>query len=444
MQADTTSTAAQEASPPPVHGAEEVPGAGTPAGSRPKRYYFLDWLRVAAILFVFANHSLRMVVGKDPAPHHEAGSVLASGVVWFIRMWVMPLIFLVSGAAAKLSTDVRSSQEFLRERFRRLVIPFFFGVIALVIPMTYLADAHQARDRLPFPAFYLHSLIDFSAGWSPATFRTWASHLWFLAYLFIYSVFALAFLPLLRAAPGRRLIRTVATISVRPGGLFIFALPIGLVHLLTRIAYPRYCDWADFAYWLLIYVFGALLISDPRIFPAIAKQRLMALLSGLLCWAAMLALHLSGRVVGSEVVMAPVYSLWHIVFLLVGSLNTWSWLLFFVGVSMQYLDFGGRAHRYANEAVLPFYILHLPVLTLLSLWLIPWNRGVAVTFAALSVSALLATLGIYEVGVRRANVSRFLLGMRPAVQALRPTLRVPSRHGTPHTGETHDRGASVE
>jgi glucan biosynthesis protein C len=41
--------------------------------------------------------------------------------------------------------------------------------------------------------------------------------------------------------------------------------------------------------------------------------------------------------------------------------NAWSWLSTFLGFASRHLNFSNRILRYANEAVLPFYILHQTV-----------------------------------------------------------------------------------
>jgi hypothetical protein len=48
--------------------------------------------------------------------------------------------------------------------------------------------------------------------------------------------------------------------------------------------------------------------------------------------------------------------------LLASATNSWSWLLTFMGFATHHLDFSNGFLKYANEAVLPFYILHQTVM----------------------------------------------------------------------------------
>jgi hypothetical protein len=73
-----------------------------------------------------------------------------------------------------------------------------------------------------------------------------------------------------------------------------------------------------------------------------------------------------------------------------------------------------RTARYANEAVLPFYVLHEPVIVAAAWIIIRWDVPIVVKYAALVIVSLVGTLALYEGLVRRFRVSRFLLGMKVA------------------------------
>jgi glucan biosynthesis protein C len=101
---------------------------------------------------------------------------------------------------------------------------------------------------------------------------------------------------------------------------------------------------------------------------------------------------------------------------------------------MQYLT--GRTPRldYANEAVLPFYILHQTVLLAVGFFVLRWGIPDALEGATIAVISLAIILASYEYLVRRWNVMRFLFGMkllppRPAEGAVAPGLSGADRAG---------------
>ena len=72
-----------------------------------------------------------------------------------------------------------------------------------------------------------------------------------------------------------------------------------------------------------------------------------------------------------------------------------------------------RAARYGNEAVLPFYLLHEPVIVAAAWLIVRWNAPVLPAYAALVAVSFAATLALYELAVRRFRPARLLLGMKP-------------------------------
>jgi glucan biosynthesis protein C len=94
------------------------------------------------------------------------------------------------------------------------------------------------------------------------------------------------------------------------------------------------------------------------------------------------------------------------------SLASWSWMFALLGIAGRYLTFINPFLKYANEAVLPFYILHQPVLLCVGYFVVRSSIPVlGKYFIILGISFLVIML-IYEFLVRRFNVMRFLFGMK--------------------------------
>lgn len=52
----------------------------------------------------------------------------------------MTILFVIAGMSCKYSLLKRTNKQFVVERIEKLIIPFFFGVLALVPIMTYTAE----------------------------------------------------------------------------------------------------------------------------------------------------------------------------------------------------------------------------------------------------------------------------------------------------------------
>jgi hypothetical protein len=84
---------------------------------------------------------------------------------------------------------------------------------------------------------------------------------------------------------------------------------------------------------------------------------------------------------------------------------------------MQYLNVRTSRLDYANEAVLPFYILHQTVLLRVGYVVLQWALPEVVEWAVIVVISFALIMLIYEYLVRRWNVMRFLFGMKTTAQA---------------------------
>lgn len=64
------------------------------------RRYDLDWLRVSAILFVFLYHSVHFFDKADwSVKNVNRYDWIGTYGMRFMEVWMMPLIFLISGAS---------------------------------------------------------------------------------------------------------------------------------------------------------------------------------------------------------------------------------------------------------------------------------------------------------------------------------------------------------
>jgi hypothetical protein len=94
----------------------------------------------------------------------------------------------------------------------------------------------------------------------------------------------------------------------------------------------------------------------------------------------------------------------------------WCWVLAILGFSIKYLNFNGPVLSYANEAVLPFYILHQPVLLSVGYFVVQWTIPAAAKFIIIDLISFVIIMTLYEFVVHRVNVLRFLFGMKLRVK----------------------------
>jgi len=346
-----------------------------------ERRHDIDWLRVLVMLAVFVFHCARFFGGGTWHLNSAEQSFAAMLFIGWLDMWFMPLFCLLSGVGAWYALGSRTKGRFLLERVKRILVPLYtVGLFVLLPPQFYfeIVSNHGYRGTLwaMLPRCF-SGLADFSLEWPGGVVNLpFSGHLWFLQYLFLISVLALPLLRYLRSDQGRRLIGGLARLSVWPGGIFLFILPILLVRIGLRSVFHGEHTWADFLEFLVFFVMGYVLTADPRLTGSKKKHGRLCLGLGVLCFAVagLFVVRLGYGYPGGE------------------------------PFSILFLLF---------EAVLPFYVLHQTVILCIGWFVLRWNAGIPLQFLTITVISFVITMAVYELLVRRFRVTRFLFGMLP-------------------------------
>lgn len=366
----------------------------------PTRRYDIDWMRILVVASLIPFHTARIFDFWEPnyVKNAELNGPL-SYMISFFAVWNMPLLFLLAGSASGYALEFRNGAAYLKERFKRLFVPLLFGVLVIVPPQAYLArfqnpDYGDSYWRFLTDYFQVRGdLTGYTGLFTPA-------HLWFILYLLVFSAIALPLF--LRLRRDRRLSDWLARECERPSALFFLAVPLGVAGALPDIG------GKNPFYYFLLFVYGYLFMSDARFAEILEKNRKRALRLGVVTMAFTLTLW-------SLPVRMPEYSLGDILFYLVRTFNAWFWVVALLGYGARYLNGTNRWYRYANEASYPFYILHQTVIVAIGYFVIAWSVGLWTKFFLICLLSFAATLFLYEICVRRANMTRFLFGMKPEI-----------------------------
>ena len=371
------------------------------------RRYDLDWLRVVAFALVFFYHSGRFFDSGWWHIKNSTSSPLVDILKEIFDLWGMPLIFVISGASIYFALRPGGAARFLRDRVWRLLVPLAFGIVVLGPPQVYLTRLTHGEFQGSFLEFL------------PLYFRDWriwngnfawsGVHLWYLQDLFLFTLVLLPLFVALKSQTGQRFTEWLGRISARPGVIFLWALPLALLLILVDplgVLGPGLSeDLSRIVVFPIFLVYGFLVFSDGQIQQAIIRQRRIAL-------ALAFCLTLATGMLTDALTQNPSFLLFASVMVLAGLL-IWSTILAILGHGMRYLTASNRLLSYANEAVLPFYILHQPVILILGYFIIPLPLTILAKYLIIAPLAFGITLGLYEFGIRRANLTRRLFGLKP-------------------------------
>jgi len=383
-----------------------MPDAPVPGG-RSSRRHDLDWLRVLAIvLLVFFHSAMPFVAEWGWHLKNAEMSNLLLELNFFMSRWRMALLFLISGVGTAFALGARPAGLFARERAKRLLLPLAFGIVMVVPPQIYMERLAQGETFSSYLAFWP---TIFTTGTYPTGNLSW-HHLWFVAYLAIYTI---ALLPLFVWLRGDRVARVGAWLErvAARAGLAVFALPMAavLVLLLPHFPGPQDIvhDVAMMTYYMLYFIIGYLLARSTPLWERIERERgtslrwavVATLIVNYVRWNDIhhgLGLDLAGMAWGTLL-----------------SMMAWCWVLTFLGYGKRYLSRNSALLAWANEGIYPIYILHQTVIVVLAFYVLPLREGVFAKFIFLSMVSLGVTIAVYEVLVRPFAIVRTLFGMKP-------------------------------
>ena len=366
-----------------------------------ERRYDLDWLRVLGVLLLIPFH-VALIFVLDPNAIMYIKDVVNSPVLGeaaaFVHMWHMPLLFIISGSATYFALGFRSARQYIRERFLRLFIPLLFGIVTFVPFTTYIQHSNilsLQEGYIGYFHFDLKHLDGLNGTFTPA-------HLWFILYLFVFSLIGLPLFQALRSGKGKGIIKALGTVTQAPLSLMVWGIPLTLVAALNILGDKNPL------YYFLIFFYGFVLAGDARFQQSIDK----------LTWVT-LAYGLFAVVIN---VMVPIQSNaeWTVQWMSLGLLyemGRWALTLAVLGLGHRFLNRTNKVLRYASEAAMSFYLLHMTFSVVTGYFAIQLDAPVAVKYPLIVLVATGSTLVAYEL-VRRWNGTRWLFGMKPLKQGM--------------------------
>lgn len=373
------------------------------------RLHYLDWLRVIAILGVFLYHAIHPFDLTDWHIKNAELSLPLTALLLFFSPWGMPLFFLVAGTGTWFALRHRTARQYVSERCQRLLIPFMFGCLLLTPLMLYLEWTHKVQTGVwhnTFQAFLSNRAVPIG----PQIFGWAGYHLWFLGFLLAYSLLALPIFLWLRGESGQKWLSRLVGLCEHRGGILLPIIPLIGIQLTFRIFfYEGEHNWADFCFMLAFFVLGYVLYTDERWTRAIRRDW-QIIFGGAIITTVLLLVFLAYFDAYSWVSMpwlAGFYFAWVLIVI-----NGWCWTLFVLFIGMRYLDFSNRWLHYGQEAVLPFFLFHQPVIMIIAFFVVQWEASVPPKLLAVVVGSFVITVGLYQLFIRRIDILRVLFGMK--------------------------------
>jgi glucans biosynthesis protein C len=376
--------------------------------SNTERRYDLDWLRFIAIIILLFFHTGMLF---NPWEWHvknlETSESFRYWMVW-LHYWRMPLLLFISGAGTYLALSKRTPAQFVGERFKRLFIPLVFGMFVVVPPQIYFEHISEYQNYADFykTVFEFVPYPEGSFSWH---------HLWFIAYLLVFSLIALPLLIFLRSTRSQNFKKAINGLLMRPAGILL--LPSALI-LLTQVILRPYFpdethallnDWGFFTFYFCFFLFGMLIFSSPSIWQSIGVNRKHLLAASLFIFIPFYGCYFHFR----EIVTLP-WSLDAVetIFDVTAIFGSWFWVITVIAFGQHYLNKPHPWLKHFNEGLYPFYILHQTVIIAIGYYVcqLPWS--IFAKFWAVSMLTFISCVGFYFLLIRPFTIMRFFFGMK--------------------------------
>jgi len=391
------------------------------------RRHDIDWLRVIAFYILIFFH-----VGMVFVPwefHLKNNQTVEWFETWmaFLHNWRLPLLFMISGIVLYHSMGKRTGKKYFGERSKRLLIPLIFGMFVIVPPQIYYDRLFHGIQFANYWEFWktVFNFVPYPMGGS----LSW-HHLWYVLYIFVYSLIAYPIFKYLRSEKSISLKNKVGSfLKNHPNSIYIISIPFLISYYTLGQKYPEthglFDDWYNHSISFSLFLLGFCISAVDGFWDVLVAKRKQSLILALIP-ALTLALFVWGptfSIINEDAEwFLYVYGIFKMV--MIPSL-----LYAILGYGRVYLNKPSKVLSYANESVYPLYILHQTVELIFAYYIIQLDWGVLPKFVLLVVVTFGISLLIYELLIKRFNLTRLLFGMKnirkvKSIISLQPTEKI--------------------
>lgn len=365
------------------------------------RLHAMDHLRALAMLAGVAFHAaLAHSPLMQPFWPTAMGTTswMVDAVAWLSHLVRMPLFFVVAGFFAAWLLAARGMDGLWRQRARRILVP-----LLLALPLVTLANAASvgwALEHVAQPNAFLGMVRAWSALADPPPAPMSTGHLWFLYWLLLLSV-------LLWIGRALGAGAWLAAAMARGPVVVALALPLLLVGPLMLTSAPHPAPEG------LLPQLWAIGFYGPFFALGVGLHGRLDWLAPLRRWlrpglGLVLLLHLGFllRLRAGPVEALYPHAAWPTA-ALEAAIAAWGTLACLLA-GLRWLDRPSRAMRWLAGSAYTVYLLHLPVLFALQYALMDLRLPGPAAFAIALGGTLAACLLVYELGVRRTPLRRWI------------------------------------
>jgi len=239
-----------------------------------------------------------------------------------------------------------------------------------------------------------------------APFPTY-NHMWYVLYLFHYTIVLLPFFAFINSAKGTATLDKLETWLVK--GSRILWLPLVIYSVIFtvfddhNINHTFHDDWYAHTIFMFSVVLGVIFFRMPRVWQSFEDNRFISLTIAAASYSALLFLFFFPN----EPLAIDRTLAWDTL----GILIKWSWIALIIGFSRKHLNYSNQSLRYCNSVVYPFFILHQTIIIVIGYYIIDWGMSGTVEFFSIIVGTFVICGLLCEFVIKRNRILRLLFGL---------------------------------
>lgn len=325
-----------------------------------ERLYYVDWLRVLVILSLIPYHAA--LTYTEIGSTYVKTTIYDSRVLPFLAIksplasFFMVLLFFLSGIAAYYSFRRRGRTDYLKERITKIGIPFLLGTAFLCPVQAYFKARYEGYSGtiIQFiPEFFSSQFVHYLA----------YAHLWFLLYLFIYTLISVRLFA--KWMGDETKLQKISSYLSSNNKIFIPILGLVVAEILLRpffLGQQNFVlDWANNIVYFSVFIFGFIFASDASL-----QQRIFRL-SGPSQLIFFILMFLNIAIEYLHMTAASKYLL--PIWILTKGIYECSAVIFFITLGKKFLNRASPILSYLNQTSFTCYIFHFIPISFLSYYL---------------------------------------------------------------------------
>ncbi|RNC89347.1 MAG: acyltransferase [Allomuricauda sp.] len=387
-----------------------------------QRLHYIDWLRVIAFGTLILFHcAVPFVEHYHWEINNDETSPWITRIIWWLHQWRLPLLFVIAGVGVRFSLRKRSILKFFGERFIRLFIPLVFAIFFITPIQVYFEWLQEGKISPGYWAFYpsVYDIVPYPEG-----AFTW-SHMWFVAYLFVFTILLLPIFSLSKVKWFDGLKPKLNRLFSNPWVCLFLGVPFVIYILTLFIDWPEQGslidDWYVFVSSITFYLFGFLLSGVSSFWVTCKRYRKLFLVI-----AVSLAIVLIWKFYWNWEISRPTQKdEWLYQYALLNGFHIWTLILSAIGYTMKHLNYSNAQLTYLNTAIYPFYILHQAVIVASGYYVLQWDIGIFPKLLLLILICVLTIWLVYHFVIRHTGITRVLFGMKWSQKKQKDNLPIP-------------------